>query len=116
MFRNNLKVELDNNRDKCAIVIEDLHYEYKSEVITVPAGFKTDFASVPRIPIIFEVVGDRGMAAATVHDWLYQTGAMGRKESDKVLLQALRDTKVGKFRSYLMYFGVRGFGWMFYKK
>lgn len=117
MFKTNLKVELVNNEGKKWKLIEDLVYEDKEHGrITVPAGFETDFASVPRIPVVFELVGDRGHAAATLHDWLYHNENFTRKEVDGILLQALRDTKVGKVRSYLMYFGVRGFGWLFYRK
>lgn len=117
MFKTRLKVELINNEGKKWKLIEDLVYEdEKHGRITVPAGFETDFASVPRIPVVFELVGDRGHAAATLHDWLYHNDKLTRKEVDKILLQALRDTNVGKVRSYLMYFGVRGFGWLFYMK
>jgi hypothetical protein len=117
VFKTRLKVELINNEGKKWKLLEDLVYEDKEHGrITVPSGFETDFASVPRIPVVFELVGDRGHAAATLHDWLYHNGDLTRKEVDAILLQALRDTKVGKFRSYLMYFGVRGFGWMFFKK
>lgn len=117
MFKNNLKVELVNNQGKKWILLSDLVYDHKRYgIITVPKGFETDFASVPRIPVVFELVGDRGHAAATIHDWLYHNGTLSRKDVDKILLQALRDTKVGKVRSYVMYFGVRAFGWMFFMK
>lgn len=116
MFISNLKVELINNEGKRWKVLEDLEYEYNGIKIVVPAGYKTDFASVPRIHGIFELVGNMGHAAATVHDYLYSTGMLSRKDSDKVLLQALRATEVGKPRSMIMYAGVRAFGWLFYKK
>lgn len=117
MFKTNLKVELLENEDVKWKVLEDFVYEDDEfDIITVPAGFETDFASVPRIPVVFELVGDRGHAAATIHDYLYVTTQLSRKDSDKVLLRALRATNVGKFRSYLMYGGVRLFGWMFYGK
>jgi len=35
------------------------------------ACFETDFASVPRLPIIFMKWGDRAHAPATVHDYVY---------------------------------------------
>lgn len=116
MFINGLKVELINNEGKKWKVLQDLEYNYNGISITVPEGFITNFASVPRIPIIFELVGDRGHSAAVVHDYLYSTAILSRKDCDKVLLQALRRTEVGKPRSILMYLGVRAFGWMFYKK
>jgi len=116
MFSTHLKVELINNKGKKWKVLEDLTYHSDYGMITVPKDFQTDFASVPRIPVVFELVGDRGHAAATVHDWLYQHGDLSRKQADLVLRQALRDTNVGKARSYVMYYGVRAFGWLFFKK
>ena len=41
-------------------------------LITVPEGYTTNFASVPRIPIIFDLVGGYGHAAAVLHDYLYE--------------------------------------------
>lgn len=116
MFSTNLKVELLNNKGKKWKVLEEFTYSSIYGNITVPKDFLTDFASVPRIPVVFELVGDRGQADATVHDWLYQYGNLSRKNADLVLRQALRDTNVGKVRSYLMYYGVRTFGWLFYKR
>ena len=117
MFKTNLKVQAINNEGKRWKLLANLVYTHKDfGTYTVPKGFSTDFASVPRIPIVFELVGNYGQAAATLHDYLYHHVDISRKEADKILLQALRDTKVGKFRSYLMYFGVRAFGWMFFKK
>lgn len=117
MFITHLKVELINNEGKKWRLLSDLIYEdTKHGIIIVPEGFETDFASVPRIPVVFELVGDRGHAAATLHDWLYHNGTLKRKEADAVLMQALRDTNVGKPRSVLMYAGVRAFGWLFFKK
>lgn len=116
MFKNTLKVELINNEGKKWKVLEDLIYESTYGTITVPAGFETDFASVPRIPVVFELVGSTGHAAATIHDYLYHNLNFTRNEADKVLLHALRETDEGLVRSYLMYFGVRAFGWMFFKK
>lgn len=117
MFTSILKVQLINNSGKKWQLLEDFTFNDDVHgIITVPAGFSTDFASVPRIPVVFELVGDRGHAAATLHDYLYSTAMFSRHETDLILLRALRSTKVGKIRSYLMYYGVRSFGWMFYNK
>lgn len=39
-------------------------------LVTVPKGFETDFASVPRLPFMFVFFGDRVHAAAVIHDYL----------------------------------------------
>ena len=47
---------------------------YQSDIlgkIEIPAGFQTDFASVPRIPFVFESFGDRAHRESVVHDYLY---------------------------------------------
>jgi hypothetical protein len=41
-------------------------------VIHVPHGFVTNFASVPRLPFAYLLVGGRGNRAAVVHDFLYE--------------------------------------------
>lgn len=47
-----------------------LYWSEIAGLITVPSGFETDFASVPRLPLMFLFFGDRIHAAAVVHDWL----------------------------------------------
>ena len=53
-------------------LVAPLEYQADSGVVySVPIGFRTDFASVPRLPIVFMAMGDRANLAATVHDYLY---------------------------------------------
>ena len=53
-------------------------------LIRVPDGFVTDFASVPRIPLVFYLFGGIGDYGACVHDWLYRNGLFTREESDDI--------------------------------
>jgi hypothetical protein len=84
---------------------------YQSDVakttFTVPAGFKTDLASVPRLPVIYWLCGDTSSKAAVVHDYLYTTGAVPREVADAVLREASGVTGVPWWRRTLMYWGVR---------
>jgi hypothetical protein len=57
--------------------------------ITVPAGFITNYASVPRLPLIFLVAGDRSFDEAAVHDWLYTSHECTKDQADRVFLEAL---------------------------
>ena len=41
-------------------------------VIRVPIGFQTDLASVPRVPIIYEMFGNRAHHESVIHDYLYR--------------------------------------------
>lgn len=81
-------------------------------VITVPAGFTTDFASIKVLHnaflfVLFALVSGYGNYAATVHDWLYTTGEVNRKEADAVLYRALRAEGVARWRAWLFWAGVR---------
>lgn len=84
---------------------------YQSDVakitITVPAGFVTDFASVPRIPIAFLLTGDTGSEPAVVHDYLYSTGMLLRSTCDLVLKEACLATGMPLWRAWMIYAGVR---------
>lgn len=64
-------------------------FSYQSDVagttIVVPAGFPTDFCSVPRVPLAWEFLGDRARRAGIVHDWLYTCKMFPREMADRVL-------------------------------
>jgi hypothetical protein len=78
-----------------------------AQVFVVPVGFVTDFASVPRIPGVFDLVGDTAHAAATLHDWLYTTHPVPRDVADAVLQEAAKTSGVSAFKAWLMWAGVR---------
>jgi hypothetical protein len=78
--------------------------------IVVPAGFVTNFASVPRVPVVYELTGNTSSMAATVHDYLYTTHAVSRDVADAVLREASAATKVPGWRRWIMWTGVRVFG------
>jgi hypothetical protein len=84
---------------------------YQSDVagqtFVVPAGFQTDLASVPRLPVIYLLTGDTSSAAAVVHDWLYSSHVVPRAMADAVLKEASQATGVPGWRRWLMWAGVR---------
>lgn len=79
--------------------------------IIVPAGFVTDFASVPRLPVAYLLAGDTGHAAAVLHDWLYTTHEVSRADADAVFAEALEVGGEPAWRRGLMWLGVRLGGW-----
>jgi hypothetical protein len=93
---------------------------YKSEVakltFRVPAGFETDFASVPRTPVAFLLTADSAHEASTVHDWLYSEHAVARDVADAVLREASLVSGVPAWRAALMFWGVRALGWSHWGK
>jgi hypothetical protein len=89
------------------------HFDYhvgrlnSGDVISVPAGFRTDFASVPRVFWwLVPPVGRYGKAAV-IHDYLYVVKTRSRKEADKIFLEAMEVLDVPKWRRKLIYFAVR---------
>lgn len=80
------------------------------ETFTVPAGFVTDLASVPRVPVAYWLTGGTSNEAAVVHDYLYATGIVSRETADAVLREASAVTGVPAWRRWLMWSGVRLFG------
>ena len=79
--------------------------------ITVPAGFRTDFASVLRLPVIYLLFGDKAHAPATVHDYLYHSGIVPRAVADDVFYEAMRvSTKLSGVERWMMWAAVRAFG------
>ncbi len=86
-------------------------------VIRVPAGFETDFASVPRLlwPLL-PPTGSYGKAAV-LHDYLYATQQIAgqsitRAKADEVFLEAMAVLGVGWLKRHTVYWGVRLGGWL----
>lgn len=106
-FLTPLRAELQQDR-KSWVLLDSFQYLDDDEgLITVKTGFKTDFASVPRLPLTFALVGAYGHAAAALHDWLYATRQISRKRADRVFLNALRSSGIARWRAWIMWAGVR---------
>lgn len=105
--------EFDNiwQLDKPLVYQSDLLGE-----IVVPAGFKTDFASVPRLVGMYLLFGGKGERAAVVHDWLYSQHKVSRELADDVFREALIATGYARWEYEPMYAGVRVGGWVAWKK
>lgn len=76
-------------------------------VIRVPTGFETDFASVPRVPIVYDLLGNLARMAATVHDYLYTTCDTDRLMADDVFYEAAVASGVPAWKAKLMWMGIR---------
>lgn len=82
----------------------------------VPQGFKTDFASVPRFPGAWWIAGATAQRPAVVHDYLYRTQLVSRKEADQIFLEAMQCDGIGWTHRNLMYAAVRLGGRAAYNK
>jgi hypothetical protein len=94
-------------------LVVDLVYESDilNRRVTVPTGFKTDLASIPRG--LWNVLPKSGRydRAAVVHDFLYATNGVTRKQADDVLNEAMTYLKVPTWQRRMIYLGVRVGGW-----
>ena len=83
--------------------------------IVVPEGFRSDFASLPRfLWSIIPPYGKHGKAAF-LHDFLYEAvrrQRFSRVIADALFLEAMGVLGVSRLRRYLMYAGVRLFGFI----
>ncbi|AEG94421.1 DUF1353 domain-containing protein [Ramlibacter tataouinensis] len=80
--------------------------------VVVPTGFLTDFASVPRIPFAYLLLGGKGSAAAVVHDWLYSTRKTSRARADAIFHEAIKAMGHSQGTAWWMWLGVRVGGWL----
>ena len=96
-----------------AISCHDFRYQSDlvKETIVVPIGFHTDFASVPRLGIVYAMLGDRAHEPAVVHDWLYYAGITTREMADNILLEAMGVLGLPLWQKLPIYYGVRVGGW-----
>lgn len=87
-------------------------YKESATQITVPAGYVTDFASIPRLcwTLIGPPLG-RHARAAILHDWLYDTngeqGRFTREQSDNIFLECMEVLGVGWAKRSAMFRAVR---------
>ncbi len=97
----------------CSGNLWELVEPYRFNGFTIPAGFRTDFDSIPRLPVVFLRFKGRTRTAALVHDYLYSIG-FDRLEADRLFLRIMVAEGVGVRHAIPIYFGVRLFGWLFY--
>jgi hypothetical protein len=96
--------------DRWALV-DDLVYQGSWERFVVPAGFRTDFATVPR-PVVWLVPRFGAYTlAAILHDWLcsegIRSGAVTSRQADGIFRRVMREAGVPVLRRWLMWAGVR---------
>lgn len=116
-FTSPLRVEITQKKVRgrpLACLIEGFGYEVgalgSGDLVAVPAGFETDFASVPWFLWSLEPpLGDAGKAAV-IHDRLYVTQERPRREADRIFREAMAVLQVPAWKRALLWAGVRVFG------
>jgi hypothetical protein len=92
-----------------SMVTADLKYQIGTTdfTVVVPAGFVTDFASVPRA--FWSLLPPAGtyQLAAVVHDFLYWDQACTREQADGLLRAAMIESRVEPAKRTIIYEAVR---------
>ena len=102
-----------------------LDYDNKKEYVVVPKWFRTNFWSIPRFLRFFFNPVD--YVSYILHDYLYSKNSFicvwdyqgrqpTRKEVDYMLLEALNVEWAWTIEKALVYFWVRRFWFLFFKK
>lgn len=99
-----------NNR--AFILLEPMHYTIGNSgaVIKVPAGFVTDYASVPKPLWSMYSPHSQYSRAAVVHDYLYWTRKCSRVQADRLFLIAMKESSVPEATRQYVYAGVNRYG------
>jgi hypothetical protein len=102
------------------------YFNPKHPIVTVPTGFLSDGASVPRL--FWPILGPFGdafsqesyFAGAIIHDWLYNARAaktgITRRQADAIFLSAMEDLRVPWLTRRTVWAAVRAFGWIHFRK
>jgi hypothetical protein len=100
---------------------EPFTFFYEGHLITIPKGFQTDCASVPRLPLLWLCFGDEGEIAAYCHDYLYRIDSdpeCSKFFADDVFYEMMKFTNDpdSAWKRELMLFAVSKFGASSYHK
>jgi hypothetical protein len=81
-------------------------------MIIVSAGFRTDFASVPRVPLAYWLTGDTAHKSAVIHDYLVRVWVprlrITWREAARVFEECMKAEGVPAWRRKLMTWAVMG--------
>lgn len=119
VFLTELNVSLRG--DDCVWVLDSV-LSYWSPLIgrvDVPAGFETDFASVPRLPVAYALFGNKAHREGVVHDALFRSDFrpdVGFSVANKVFLEAMECRGKPWYVRWPMYLAVCAFSYPFFHK
>ncbi len=101
-----------------AKLLENLTVELDEYIFCLKAGFVSDGASVPQIfwSLGMDAWSYHTLEGALIHDALYSSEMVSRKEADDIFYRILRKDGNSIPKSFLYWLGVRLFGWYTYLK
>ena len=118
LFNGEQPTSLKGSDWKTWILESEAVWQGDKQVVTVPEGFMTDFASIPWLFRWWQTggVGPQRIAAY-FHDFLYSSqDSVSRRQSDVIFRQVMadvdNDTWRAAFRRNAMYYALRVGGWL----
>lgn len=107
--------DMEKSGRTLAVVVKDYTYIHMIKdvelPVTVPEGFVTDFASIPKaFQWLIHPFGSHA-PAAVLHDYLYAIGQKrARRYADLLFLYAMQESGVRPWRAWTMFVMVKLFG------
>ena len=97
------------------IMLTSIEFILNGKKCTIPAGFVTDFGSIPRIARV--TIDKMGLCAVpfVIHDWLREENEEEQvcttKEADEALYELGLKYGCSKYTMFKIYYSLRMFGW-----
>lgn len=102
--------------------MQDYEYESSFGIISIPKGFVTNGANIPRIFwSLFPPNSPEYISAATIHDFLCLNAYKDNKNyasfrfADEVFYECLKELKVSKYKAWLFYTFCKVYHYVKYK-
>ena len=88
-------------------LVEPVRYQGNTDRFEVPVGFRTDFASVPRIFVWLLPRYGVYTKSAILHDSLCRQEGFSRSDADGIFRRSMRELEVPFVRRWMMWAAVR---------
>jgi len=125
-FETELDARLKNSRRESIWIIMAslIYHSMLFGRIEVLEEFECDFASVPRIPIVYSLWGNRAHREGVLHDWAFRKDAINPKtgkpftfmEANRLFLEAMECRGKPFYIRYPMYSAVCAFSYGHFHK
>jgi len=110
-----LSWHIDKDEAMGDVIVLDAPITFKAGglLLTVPKGFRSDGMSIPRLfwGLICPQLDFTTLVQSICHDWLYKTKVLPRLGADKWYASALMERGFPLWKTTLVYWGVRLWGW-----
>ena len=106
-----IEVFQENERGDVIRLLRPMKYRWQGRVLTVPAGFECDGASVPRFlwSSVSPQIDPRTLAGSIAHDYIYRTQPQGwtRYAADCMFRDIIREDGLSCWKTQKAFLGVR---------